>query len=751
MGNYTEIQRRFIQIIGAEDKCLSKPTYQKIFDELDAKIGSTNLSVEDAKLLVIKIIIDKLQVYYPIYKNLIDTCAKALHYYNYPEKKQITSFINGGQISKLQDFLKQSGVESDIIQKVTNYHQYTSEEIIDLLQKQLSVDPQASSIVESIYSAYIYSHFQEDKIHKLYTRHPSSDFYQYLKDAFPSKYNRENALTILYIDQNLYSKAKSYDDFISSICAFLSAQYQKLQNYCYLAIHIKPIYLEGIAIHWKLYSDIVLFAEKFIEEDLHIGYFHPDKIREITSDYIAELDVNEAKFNLCNTGYSYKDCFIIADEGININDPDPTIDYSILILFQKNERDEDIIPCPTCRSNDVRGNSYPIIGVKSWECHNPICPDKSKYNRGKRYSMASIIKQEAIENPLNEIDKISLSEWRLDVVPYKSEYEIAEFIIKQYSFYKDNIYVFNAPFDNLQIAGRILHQNHFDYEPNIKFLEFYKSCYFERFAKERISKGKSTCTDILNKPHHKVYNGDCESILSNFPEGFFAGAVTSPPYYNAREYSHWANIYCYLYDMYNHARQIYRTLKAGGYYLYNIFDYFDNENNVVFSDMGKRRMILGAYIIYLFQKAGFKIQQNIIWYKGHIQGHRNTNQGNNSPYYQAPLNCYEHILCFRKDGEEMQVKDFPHIINVFPVVKIIKGHNILGHTAPYPLGIPDVLCRRLKEGDIIVDPYSGSFTSARCAEQNNLDSVSIEISKEYCELGIKLLTEEIEKNKLFKE
>lgn len=38
--------------------------------------------------------------------------------------------------------------------------------------------------------------------------------------------------------------------------------------------------------------------------------------------------------------------------------------------LRKNMRDERIVPCPTCRSNNVRGNSYPVLGVKSWECNN---------------------------------------------------------------------------------------------------------------------------------------------------------------------------------------------------------------------------------------------------------------------------------------------------------------------------------------------------------------------------------------------
>lgn len=100
--------------------------------------------------------------------------------------------------------------------------------------------------------------------------------------------------------------------------------------------------------------------------------------------------------------------------------------------------------------------------------------------------------------------------------------------------------------------------------------------------------------------------------------------------------------------MYNISREIYRVMKEGAVYLFNIFDYFDNENNISLSAMGDKRMILGAYMIDIFQRIGFEVIGNIIWDKGEIQGNRSFNQGNLTPYYQAPLNCWEHVLILSK-------------------------------------------------------------------------------------------------------
>jgi hypothetical protein len=134
--------------------------------------------------------------------------------------------------------------------------------------------------------------------------------------------------------------------------------------------------------------------------------------------------------------------------------------------------------------------------------------------------------------------------------------------------------------------------------------------------------------------------------------------------------------------------------------------------------------------------------KNVIWYKGHIQGNRSFNQGNNFPYYQAPLNCYEHVFQFVKPTDDAPII-LPDVVHIKPVYKIVKGENILGHTAPFPKGIPYLLTKNLSINECILDPYSGSFTTARAAADFGLRSVSIELDKEYCQLGIKLLKQEL--------
>ena len=132
-------------------------------------------------------------------------------------------------------------------------------------------------------------------------------------------------------------------------------------------------------------------------------------------------------------------------------------------------------------------------------------------------------------------------------------------------------------------------------------------------------------------------------------------------------------------------------------------------------------------------------RDNVVWDKGEIEGRRNFNQGNQSPYYQAPFNCWEYVLVFSKGTPAVPLDSFPFILRAQPVVKMAGGKNILGDTAPHPKAIPDLLLGLLEPRSTVLDPYSGSMTTARAAYRRGMRSINIDYKEEYCELGVGLL------------
>ncbi|MCE3037243.1 site-specific DNA-methyltransferase [Helicobacter sp. faydin-H20] len=176
-----------------------------------------------------------------------------------------------------------------------------------------------------------------------------------------------------------------------------------------------------------------------------------------------------------------------------------------------------------------------------------------------------------------------------------------------------------------------------------EYYNFIKLCYQEQY-KYDIDLEKFL--ESSNKP--KIIWGDSLQVLRQMKSESIGAMVTSPPYYNARDYAQYKNLNEYLEFMEEVLKECFRVLDNHRVFVFNIGDVFDNDNLFSTSTWGKRRLPLGAYFINLFEKVGFTFVDDIIWDKGQVQSQRHKNGDKPYPYYQYPMNCYEHILIFHK-------------------------------------------------------------------------------------------------------
>lgn len=146
----------------------------------------------------------------------------------------------------------------------------------------------------------------------------------------------------------------------------------------------------------------------------------------------------------------------------------------------------------------------------------------------------------------------------------------------------------------------------------------------------------------------KLIWGDCLETLRNMNSESIHLMVTSPPYYNAREYSQWRNLNKYLEEMREIIKESYRVLDNHRVWVFNVGDIYDNPNTVTNSTWGKVRIPLGTYFIKIFEECGFTFIDDIIWDKGEVESKRHMSGNKFYPFYQYPVNCYEHLLIFRK-------------------------------------------------------------------------------------------------------
>lgn len=683
----------------------------------------------------IEAINQKLDLNAEVFQNILDVAFSEGLKLNYIIKKKIKAFLDSLDTTGYRTLLVDEGLDTIFMSQAFN--PVKIDVTRHLFLNTIDSDDKYQDILNSIFARYCTNLFNEYSLRLFFSKQNKQleSYFEYIDNKYPGICSRNNALSFIDVSLSLFKD--SYNAGLNKILQAISDSYKDLNNHCEMAVYIPSMYLNDVDIQWKLYHALTLFAEKHHSETIDRAYFRWKKVSEQTASYIPELQLDSHNFEIAHQGFVFKDSFIIKDS-LPANDT-----YSLLLIFEKNMRDERVVNCPACWSPNVQGNSYPILNVKSWECKNPLCSEKSKYNRGNRYSLLSLLRQSYMMDDNNKIPQASISNWRLDVVSNHSKSEVFQMLLKHYSCVSDGITVYTANhISDLEFADskRNVTLKPFHASPSISYDNFKESLYFQRYLHTDSSFQSEINPVTLGET--TLYNNDCFHVLKSLHDNTISGAVTSPPYYNAKEYSQWSNIYTYLYDMYNISNEIFRVLMDGGVYLFNIFDYFDNENNIVFSAMGKKRMILGAYMLDIFERIGFSIQGNIIWDKGEIQGNRSFNQGNLSPYYQAPLNCWEHIFILSKGSPNPKYQDlFSRVESITPVIKMVKGKNLVGHTAPFPSEIPELLIRCMSPTDIVLDPFLGSGTTSLVANKYGVSSIGIEKNKEYFNLSKRNLSQ----------
>lgn len=246
---------------------------------------------------------------------------------------------------------------------------------------------------------------------------------------------------------------------------------------------------------------------------------------------------------------------------------------------------------------------------------------------------------------------------------------------------------------------------------------------------------------------YKLLNGDCLEVIKNIPNESIDLIVTSPPYFNAREYSQWDTYDDFLKWLKEVFALTYDKLKEGRMCCVNL--------SVIIQPREKRsceskRIPLPFHFVSLMESIGFKFLEDIIWVKPEGAA-KNRNGGffqHRQPVSYKPNVVNEYILVFQKPSkylidkivrsyqgeikEKSLVEDGYERSNVWYINPETKSK----HPAPYP----EELCEKLIKyysycGDIVLDMFLGSGTTGVASVKNNRNFIGIDISEEYCEIA----------------
>jgi site-specific DNA-methyltransferase (adenine-specific) len=249
----------------------------------------------------------------------------------------------------------------------------------------------------------------------------------------------------------------------------------------------------------------------------------------------------------------------------------------------------------------------------------------------------------------------------------------------------------------------------------------------------------------MAKTNHKIIFGDSAEVLKTFPAETFQLMVTSPPYWNVRDYGHEKQIGLndtlseYLNRLNEVWKEVVRTLIPDGKIALNI-------GNIYYSEPGEKKRTT-ANLSYLLWKQLDEFKE--LRYMGTIYWRKTTSRNGSVLFgsYPYPSNfmissAVEPIHVFRKVGKRDVSKEIKEKSKITleefrqfrDAIWDINGVNDK-HVAAYPIELPARLIKMYSfVGDTVLDPFVGSGSTIKAALDLGRNSVGIDINPKFLKI-----------------
>lgn len=263
----------------------------------------------------------------------------------------------------------------------------------------------------------------------------------------------------------------------------------------------------------------------------------------------------------------------------------------------------------------------------------------------------------------------------------------------------------------------------------------------------------------INEIKNTVINADSRKYLRRLPSESIDMVITSPPYDDLRSYE---DKVVWSYEVFKKvARELYRVVKKGGVVVWVIGDKTEKGNKSLTS------FKQGLY----FQKIGFKMYDVIIYEKTGT-GPPHPNRYFNAFDYMFVLSkgkpktinllkdkknawagytTYGDVTRREKDGSltnkgRKTVNEYGVRTNVWKYKNgkkfSTKDEIAYKHPAIFPEQlVEDHILSWSRPGDLILDPFGGSGTTAKIAEKLKRDWILIDAVDDYCDIARKRIEE----------
>lgn len=261
---------------------------------------------------------------------------------------------------------------------------------------------------------------------------------------------------------------------------------------------------------------------------------------------------------------------------------------------------------------------------------------------------------------------------------------------------------------------------------------------------------------------NRIYNEDCLIGMKKIKENSIDLTITSPPYDKLREYTG------FTFNFEEIAKEIYRITKKGGVLVWIV-----NDSTVKGSETGTSF----KQALY-FKDIGFRLHDTMIFAKN------NPLPLTHNRYEQQ----FEYMFVFSKDKPKTfnpikkrnknygkiktgthrkNKKDLANMSGSNKIVKkdsiknniwfysvnrgaISKDLSVHNHPAAFPEQLAiDHIVSWSNEGDLVLDPFIGSGTTAIASIETKRNFIGFDISREYCNLANERIAKHTKQTDLF--
>lgn len=251
--------------------------------------------------------------------------------------------------------------------------------------------------------------------------------------------------------------------------------------------------------------------------------------------------------------------------------------------------------------------------------------------------------------------------------------------------------------------------------------------------------------DFLGSEQHKIINGDSIKVLKEFVEDNSIDLIfIDPPYNIGKNFNghkdKWDKDEDYLEWCYEWLQLCINKLKKNG----SLYVMTSTQFMPYFDIFLRDKISILSRIIWFYDSSGVQaknyygsLYEPILYC---VKDSNNYTFNANDILVEAKTGAKRKLIDYRKNPPQVYNSEkVPGNVWEYPRVRY-RMDEYENHPTQKPIALLErIIKASSNEGDIILDPFSGTFTTAYVAQKLNRKSISIELQEDYIKIGLRRL------------